>query len=654
MPRGDQIDEDRYFIEPDVSLPNGEHRPALTYLTERLVAGKDAQPGVCADILVAPAGLGKTTLARATARQILRAKRETIPILVESAHWQNLINLTLPNILNAALLHLIPDAVRLTNRKLFRLLVREQLLVPIFDGFDELCLHPLSNYNPTILINELLDLVGDADATVLVTTRQTFWEKIGEGETFSNRVRRINLQGFSNDQRKKFFAKRLKLPQERDLAQRLTREIGERMYENATERPGLQGERASGVPLMLELVAMYVQGNADATFAPLSGDPLGPLLEAVCERENVRQKLEISAGRQMMIFEELFRDHHEDIPRSDLGLYVEFFAPKVTGDAIVRFESHAFFSPGADVKARFESLKVYFVARWLANRLADLKDTELVIAHLEKNATGNTDVFDFLLERLRSMEEAKVQAAISHALMMVQARPKWEGAASALFHLAHRIAASKGKDAATRTALLIKTLGVKSPIAQVAVQGQIGSLDFTGLQFKNSTFKDVAFHNCTFDENTSFIGCRFEGSLSFERCKNAGLARLDGCRFSDEAQEAFDIQAGKTAKRVITNAVAKEALREILRKFIGPFGYSTIKESDKNSGPVLRNPCRESAWEELFRANILERHRISGVRSGGINVSNNPEVKHEVRNFLDNAVLGGQLQKVIDEIVRRG
>ena len=161
------------------------------------------------------------------------------------------------------------------------------------------------------------------------------------------------------------------------------------------------------------------------------------------------------------------------------------------------------------------------------------------------------------------------------------------------------------------------------------------------------------FHNCSFDEFTRFAECRFEGNLSFERCKKPGLVQLEGCFLSDEAQEAIDEQAGKTAKRVVNSDVAKAALREILRKFIGPFGFSTIKDSDKNSGAILKNPCREIAWEELFKGKILERHRISGVRVGGINVADLPEVKHEVRNFLDNAALGARLKKVVDEIVRR-
>jgi hypothetical protein len=155
--------------------------------------------------------------------------------------------------------------------------------------------------------------------------------------------------------------------------------------------------------LLLELVALYVGGNPSATFAPTSRDPLGPLLVAVCERENARQQLKISSEKQMMIFEELFRDFPDDIARADLAFYVQYTVPDVTKDAIARFESHAFFSPGRDIRARFETLKVYFVARWLANRLeasiTEPTSEPLIAELLERNSTGNTDVFDFLINR---------------------------------------------------------------------------------------------------------------------------------------------------------------------------------------------------------------------------------------------------------------
>jgi hypothetical protein len=655
LPRQQEADADQYFIEPDIALVTGETRPALTYLVADLLGQSEQSEEICADVLVAPAGLGKTTLARKIARKVLQSKR-AIPIPVESAQWQNLINLTLPNILNAALLQLIPEAVRLTNPKLFQVLVREQLLVPIFDGFDELCLHPHSNYHPTSLIAELLELVGDTGARVLITTRETFWEKVS-ASNLSDKVKRVNLQGFSNDQRKRFFSKRLKTPEERDLANRLAREVGERVYEGALARKSMQADRASGVPLFLELVALNVDGNSQATFAPQSKDPLGPLLESMCERENVRQQLKISAEKQMRIFEDLFRDMPDDISRSDLAVYVELAVPEVTMDALARFESHAFFSPGQDVRARFESLKVYFVARWLANRLEDAiseSTSDKSLAELlERNSTGDTDVFDFLVERFVAMERPRARAAISHAVEMVQARTHWEGAASALFHLAQRIASEVENTKMDRRNFLLDSLGLKSPVRRLAVYGQITGLDLTELTFSGCVFKDVEYHNCNFDETTRFEDCRFDGDLKFENCQNSGRVCLNRCKFSEQAEREWQVRAGRASKKLINQDVVREAIREILRKFIGPFGFSTIKDADKNTGPILRSPCRDLAWEELFREKILERHHISGVSDGGINIVDMPTIRHEVRNFLDNAALGPHLRLVLDEILKR-
>ncbi len=656
VPRLGSVSPGQYFVEPDIRLPDGETRPALSYIIGDLLASRDAlSDQVCADVLVAPAGLGKTTLARAVANGISVSRQRAIPVLVESAQWQNLINLTLPNVLNAAILQQIPEAVGLTNQKLFQLLVREQLLIPIFDGFDELCLHPNSHYNPTTLITELLELVGDTGARIFITTRETFWETYGIGNA-EGKIKRIDLQGFSNDQRKRFFTKRLKSPEERDIANRVAREIGERVYEGDVIRKEMQADRASGVPLLLELVALYVDGNPSATFAPSSRDSLGPLLESMCERENVRQQLNISAAQQMQIFEELFRDSPDDILRSDLAFYVQYTVPDVTKDVLLRFESHAFFSPGKDVRARFESLRVYFIARWLANRLEEAVEKpayESSIAELlEKSASGDTDVFDFLVDRFFSMERKTARAAITHAIQMARPRPRSDRAVSALFHLAQRLAHRAENSKTGRTALLFDYLGMPSPVKQLSVFGQISSLDLNGINFVSCFFKDVEFHNCTFNDLTLFSDCRFEGGLAFANCKLPGSVSLLNCTLSEDAEQEWDRQAGRASRSVITEKSAKSALREILRRFIGPFGFSTIKDANKNSGIIKRNPCGETAWGELIRAKILERHHISGVPEGGLHVSEDLEIRHEVRSFLDNAALGPRLQRVLEAILK--
>jgi hypothetical protein len=654
-----EIEEPKYFVEPDVTRPNGSNARALGYLTDVLVKDSGVGgKGKCGVILVAGAGLGKTTLCRAVARRLLRPGSEAIPVLVESAQWRNLINLTLPNVLNAALLQLIPDAGLLTNAKTFQLLVREGLLVPIFDGFDELCLHPNSDYSPARLLTELLDLAGDTGAQILITVRQTFWEKYA-ADVSSGRIEKVALNGFSNDQRQRFFDKRLNDASERQIANRLAKELG-RFYEKGVPAEPLQADRPSGVPLLLELVALYVEGNPNATFAPRSQDPWGPLLEAMCEREQVRQQLPISVEKQMSTFEELFRDFPNDISREALEVYVTAEAPEITSDALDRFESHAFFSPGQVVQPRFETLRVYFVARWLATKLeqASFSSGDAAISEiLERNASGSSDVFDFLVPRFLALDQAKVRASIAHAVKMVGARTRWEGACSALVHLTLRLAHEKEQTKRGRTVFLASHLGSmagsRAIFSKLAVQGRIEGLDLTDVTFQDCIFRDAEFRNCAFHESTEFSHSRFDGALQFENCERPGRAKVVDCVFSELAERSWDIQAGRASRAAVNQSVAKEALREVLRKFLGPFGFSSIKEIDRNSGAILKNPCRDLAWDEVVKARVVERHEISGVTGGGLHISEDQDVRHEVRNFLDNAALGTRLSGVLDRIVKK-
>ena len=277
--------------------------------------------------------------------------------------------------------------------------------------------------------------------------------------------------------------------------------------------PAMHADRASGIPLMLELIALYVDGNPGATFAPKTEDPLGPLLEAVCERENVRQKLDIPMQLQMLIFERLFRDYHDDIPREELALYVDSYIPSIADDRIHRFESHAFLSTSSQgtVVPRFETLRVYFVARWLANQLEGARTKEIdpeATRLLALHGSGSSDIFDYLVARFATESREKVFASISHACRMVGSRSSWEGASSALFHLCQRLAHrfEKGmKERATIVfGLMIGTMSDERHIEKVAVQGQVSGLDLSGRKFSDCELRNVEFYNCSFDESTVF------------------------------------------------------------------------------------------------------------------------------------------------------
>lgn len=661
-------EEYRYFVEPEIAYIDAASSdsvsvPALTHIV-KLLAGEDQieADSSYADILVAPAGQGKTTLCRAIANKIRLSYPDIIPVLVESNQWQKLIELTLPNVLNAALLQMIPGATQLTSPKVFQILVREKILVPIFDGFDELSLHPNASYTPATLLSELMNLIGGTEARVLVTVREAFWEKHVSGipKSVTDQTRRLDLQGFSNQQRHRFFQKRLRRSEERDIANRLSREIGTRLYEGVIAQPAMQADRASGIPLMLELIALYVDGNPGATFAPKTQDALGPLLEAVCERENVRQKLDIPMQTQMLVFENLFRDYADDIPREELSLYVEEFVSGISEDRVQRFESHAFLSTTVrdTVIPRFETLRVYFVARWLANQLEGARTKEIdpeATRLLALHGSGSSDIFDYLADRFAGEPKEKVFACISHACQMVGSRSGWEGSSSALFHLCMRVAHRFERGRRERTEIVFELmLGTKSDevrLDRVAIQGQVSGLDLSGKTFSHCELKNVEFYNCSFNEGTAFIRSRFTGDITFTNCSDVGLVELKECKFSDAALLAWEERRGHRLRSFSKEENARNALRDILRKFEQQFGFGSIKYGDRDTGPISRNPCKEKAWTALTQVGIIERHRISGVSEGGLNVVNDGDVRHEVRNFLDNAAMGQRLRKAFEQIL---
>jgi len=654
--------EDKYFIEPSLRLPDGQIVPAVKTVTNWLTRPQAHDLAGNVIILVADAGLGKTTLSRALAARLLEdPDSKAVPIRIESEQWRYLIQptLTLQSVLGSAVLRTFPDAGVMTSPNIFQVLVREGLLVPIFDGFDELCLHPNSPYSAASLLNELIELMGDTGARVIITVRETFWEKHKEGIP-KDQIIETRLEGFSNDQRQEFFKKRLSNPIDRDTANRIARDIGGSIYPDVSREP-VQASRANGVPLILELIAIYVDGNPNATFVPDSQDSLGPLLESMCAREIVRQQLPVSADVQMQIFEELFRDYPEEISEDVLHMYVEIYAADISPDALARFESHALLSQGKPLKPRFELLKVYFVTRWLAYSLSQSSindiDRSKVASFLAESSTGHTDVLDWLADRFVQFDPQIRKASINHAIEIIKKSTRFEAASSAIFHLTVRISQKLEVERSGRTRFVLDHLSGwsanKSEVRGMAIQGQVEGLDLSGVEFSNCVFRDLEFRNCRFDESTKFSDCRFERGLEFENCERVSLAKLETPSLSAYAERAWDRIYGKDSRVETKESVVIDALRESLRKFLGTYGFSTIKYDDRNGGALGRNPLRDALWDELLRVGILERHEISNLSSGGLHVRKDDAIRHEVRSFLDNAVLGQKLTDIRSRLLRR-
>lgn len=667
-----KIEEEEYFIDPNIeSVETGAKKSANQVLYSWLTGSSTNEVDKNVGVLTAQGGLGKTTLCRILCNRIHNRRRYLIPLLIESSQWQSHIrgDLRMTDVWDIAISRTFERPTRLLSNELaLRVLIREGLFIPIFDGFDELCLNPSADYGPEDLIDQLGEMLESDDETsqarILITTRETFWDSFADRIRDSSNICVFKLLGFSNQQEHDYFSKRLKSLEERDTATRLARQISGKIYETVKGET-LNSDKPSGVPFILDMIASYVADNPDpGTVNPYVTDPLSPLLEAICRRENVRQNLGIPYERQLTFFEEIFRDSNDTITQETVDLYLQVICEAQDAGVIQRFSNHFLLrrlGPGL-FEPRYEVLKVYFIARFLANGLLTLESSpkgqrRRIAETLAKNATGSSEITDWLLGQLRNLDEQRLQEAFGHAKILI-AEPEnykeFRTAGGALFALIQRLIVGSSKD--ERTANLARFLKDKSSdprlaFTEVVFSGSLRSYDFSETLFAKCVFVNVEFKNCNFSSNSLFRNCEFVGTLGFDNCNNGVAIHLDECSSSGHAELALDELFQRPARIETRKTFAEEALLLALRKFRGQFGFTSIQYRRRLAGLHSSNPYSRTVWEFLLKHRVIERHNISNVGDGGLNIRDDQQTRKDVRSFTDNGVLGPILKRLIDDLI---
>ena len=659
-----------YFVDPSLELETGETIQKATAFLSDWISGatNKSLKNTSVAVLVADGGVGKTTVSRVLCCDLNKKDPNTIPLLIESDQWRNLLQttMTMDMVWDLAVSRRFEHAGRLlANGTALRVLVREGLFAVIFDGFDELCVAPGSQLKPCDVINELLQMVTPEDevrqARIILTTRQTYWNSVAD-ELDLSKLEVFRLKGFDNEQRKRYFSVRLKAQEERDLAFRISKQIGGGIYDSIPKEDANE-DRPSGVPFILDLIAQYVYGNKDVDLNPYIADPLESLLIDVCKRENRRQTLGIDPLKQFEVFEELFREFQNMFTVEDLKLFLECIADVSDISIVQRFTNHVFLvrQAGDLFGPKYEVLRVYFIARFLAHGLGDptkLKSRNVIARLLAENRTGKTQVIDWLKDQLKRFPEEQRIAAIHHAIDIIndkENRDVWKSSSVGLYHLVTKLMTEQNKSGRMQQlASFMKASRQNSDdifFTKVAFSGIIRALDLSEVTFTNCFFDNVEFKNCVFSKNTNFRGCTFEGTLEFSSCENIKDILVCDAILSREAEYSLD-SVKKTGVKVETRITfAEDALMRALRKFKGDFGFESIQFRHRSSGFKAGNPYNEKIWESLEHFHIIEYHRISNVEGGGINLTSDKEVRRETAFFYDNGVLGRTLQRVVDELI---
>lgn len=149
------------FVEPDVQAAGEDRRPVLRMLDAWLVSGEQTA------LVLGEFGSGKSTALAAWACRVWERQKAPVPLLVSLAGAS-------PGaaaealLLKAAELEDLPE-----NRAALRLLVRRRLVVPCFDGFDEMA----TRVDATDLSGRLSELLETAqgEGKVVVSSRDNYF-----------------------------------------------------------------------------------------------------------------------------------------------------------------------------------------------------------------------------------------------------------------------------------------------------------------------------------------------------------------------------------------------------------------------------------------------------------------------------------------------
>ncbi|MGA2557986.1 MAG: NACHT domain-containing protein [Verrucomicrobiota bacterium] len=663
-----QVDAEPHFIDPDLeSLKDGIIRHnALKSLQKWFVGGWDQkQSHLC--IIVAEGGLGKTTIARHLTNALQKSRQPIIPLLIESEQWRLRLQskIELNSIWDIAINSCLKQPGRfLSNSTLFETLVREGLLFIIFDGFDELCLHPQFSEHPSEVINQFIEELGGEEtgynARILLTTRENYWASLKDTMPL-DKIDAFRLLGFSNEQRQEYFNIRLQDPGKRDNARILASQIGGALYPSLS-REAQNADRLSGTPFVLDLVSQAVEMEDSIEFNPYPPDPLNSILTSICRRENKRQTLDIEPEKQMSTFEELFREVEGAISPQILGEYVQVICNTSDPGVLLRFQNHFFLRRDSkdSLLPRYDVLRTYFIARFLSKGLVE-KNTAILAKSLASLSGSAPHVFDWVAHQLSKHPPERVQEAFGHASRLLADpinQKLWKRAGLALSNLALRLLQTNDLSKAERTIALRRLLSPDSTSSKLIdfayFSGAFRAYDFSSWTFSSCHFSGVQFRNCSFADGTTFAYCTFEGDLAFDGCNDPqSITFASSCTFSKEAELQASQLRGQPPRAELLQTFATIILEKALRKFRGAFGFQSIKHINRLSGLPRNNPFSHAIWDALISEGIVEKHKIANVTEGGLNIVADQVVRREIMMLFDNDTIGPRLTRVLSRVMNQ-
>jgi hypothetical protein len=350
-------------------------------------------------------------------------------------------------------------------------------------------------------------------------------------------------------------------------------------------------------------------------------------MDALCDRELLRQKLPFSANEQIAVLRTLATERAIGaIPNTELlQLAMAEVRPSLDSaslqDAVEKFKSHPLLEKSrSDDIWRFkqDQIGIVLIAAQLVAWDQDKVARFISKAQFEAGArqdVGST-IVDLLKGQRRSDETISRLEELCRDLRSVHGdarSPADEGCrlAAIVALIAVERFLPKGSSHQERTASLLAVCGKE--VSGLTFGGTIARHDFSGVSFVGCRFERVTWANCKFDRNTTFKYCHFIGGIPPTHCSGFGMITLVECRLDPDADAIFNSARVKEGQKRYSVDDLRSDMTSVLNKFLvkGGIGLKTITEDNLKKGPISASRHRDDILEVLGIM-VLTKHTISG------------------------------------------
>ena len=658
------------YINPKVETPSGfsikTPNPLVSFLRDPETEYGTGKLGV----LLAEPGQGKTYMSRYLVSILSRAASGVVPLMVDSSQWHNM-----PVEDQRSLLKTIVHSFRhfgapITwldghENDLLTALLKADICRIVFDGFDEYILRNRGSVQPLEVLEALADLAKETGTRIVITSRTSFWNTNLPETEVSEFIARdgafvFKLCPFDLQHAKNYFSQRLKQLPKIDRAVQIYQSIAKRDAEFV------------GRGFVLSLIADLANdpGTSD-TGGPMGSGTMRWLMEALCERERLRQELPLTSDEQTDFLSTFAGEVAEGAePNTDLlSLAISLVRPTLDvstlASVIDKLKSHPLIErqPKVDVwEFKQEQVRVLL----LAERLVRSQGKELTRfvrkAILEPSIWQ--DLGEAIVEILRRESNSNDDAAtrIASFLQLIlqdRGEPFWaQKAREEGLRLPSIVALAaverflpRGMPRQDRTALLVRLCG-GSTIANLIFRGTIARFDFSDITFENCRFERVGWANCRFNEGTSFLHCQIIGGVPPIQSEGLGsVSKLIDTTLDPQAEAILNSVRVSEGRKKYGSDDLRADMRAVIDKFIikGGLGLKTVETGNLRRGTISTSRYGNEVIDTMTSL-LFEEHPLPGALTA-YNIRG--DCVESVKFYATNNVFTGRLREAFERLEKK-